>query len=130
MPLAEDEEAFKGAAPLRFGDSFARKMKKNLESLRRSMAPRSGPEQFFSEAIGRSHYPACAEIQPVPPKRKRETLPEEGQCSQKATTVIDFVNVCMCMSLPLVHVMPEMQIFYPSTIVNQLNCMGIEPRAT
>ena len=27
LPLAEDEEAFKGASPLLFGDSFKRKMK-------------------------------------------------------------------------------------------------------
>ena len=52
LPLAEDEEVFKGAAPLPFGDSFKRKMKEHLESLkclRRSIAPKSGPEQFFSE---------------------------------------------------------------------------------
>ena len=64
-----------------------------------------------------------SKIQPLPAKRKRETLPEEGQCCQKATTV-DFVNVYVAMSL---HVMPAMQIFYPSTIVNQLKRTGIEP---
>ena len=60
LHLAEDKEAFKGAAPpLLFGDSFERKMKEHLESLkclRRSIAPKSGPEQFFRK--GRSHYPA------------------------------------------------------------------------
>ena len=36
----------------------------------------------------------------IPAKRKRETLPEEGQCCQKATTVVDFVNMYVAMSLP------------------------------
>ena len=59
LPLAEDEEAFKGAAPLLFGESFERRMKDHLESLkclRRSMAPKPGTDQFFRR--GRSLYPA------------------------------------------------------------------------
>ena len=34
------------------------------------------------------------------------------------------------MSFPLVHVMPEMQTFYPATILNHLKCMGIQPMPT
>ena len=59
VPLADDEEAFKGAAPLLFGESFERRMKDHLESLkclRRSMAPKPGTDQFFRK--GRSLYPA------------------------------------------------------------------------
>ena len=59
LPLAEDEEAFKGAVPLLFGDSFEKRMKEHLESLkclRRSTAPKSGTDQFFRR--GHSHYPA------------------------------------------------------------------------
>ena len=50
MPLAEDEEGLKGAVPLFFGDSFKRKMKDHLESLKylhRSIAPKSGVDQFL-----------------------------------------------------------------------------------
>jgi len=59
LPLAEDEEAFRGAAPLLFGAAFEKKMKDHLESLkclRRSMAPKPGTNQFFRK--GRSFYPA------------------------------------------------------------------------
>ena len=115
-------------------------MKDNLESLKsllQCMTLKSGLGQFFLR--GRSHYPTHwgssserkrqgSEIQSVPAKRKRKTLPE-GQCCQKATT-IEFVTVNVAMSLPLIHVMEEMQMFYPITIVNHLKCMGIEPMAT
>ena len=53
--LAEDEEAFKGAAPLLFGETFKRRMKDHLESLkclRHSMAPKPGTDQFFYPARG------------------------------------------------------------------------------
>ena len=56
LPLAEDEEAFKGAVPLLFSDSLEKRMKEHLESLkclRRSTAPKSGTDQFFWR--GRSH---------------------------------------------------------------------------
>ena len=59
LPLAEDEEAFKGAAPLLFGETFERRMKDHLESLKclqHSMAPKPGTDQFFRK--GRSLYPA------------------------------------------------------------------------
>lgn len=66
LPLAEDEEAFKGAAPLLFGDHL-----ESLKCLQRSIAPRSGQEQFFWK--GRSHYlerkRRGTKIQSVPPKR-------------------------------------------------------------
>ncbi len=52
LPLAEDEEMFAEAAPLLFGESFEKKMKDHLESLkclRKSMAPSTGADQFFSK---------------------------------------------------------------------------------
>ena len=62
LPLAEDSEVFKEAAPLLFGSSFKRKMKEHLESLkylRNSLAPKAGSrgEQFFRGS--RPHYPSC-----------------------------------------------------------------------
>ena len=56
LPL---KEVFKGAAPLHFGDSFEKKMKEHLESLKclwQSTAPKSGIDQCFRR--GCSHYPA------------------------------------------------------------------------
>ena len=40
------------------------------------------------------------------------------------TVTIEFVTVNVFMSFPLIHVMPEMKMFYPSTIVNELKCMA------
>ncbi len=60
LPLAEDEEMFAEAAPLLFGESFEKKVKDHLESLkclRKSMAPRTGADQFFRKS--RPHYPSC-----------------------------------------------------------------------
>ena len=102
------------------------------------MAPKSGPDQFFSEEppplprtsrrqLQRKRW--GSEIQPIPPKRERQTLPEEGELYQETVT-IEFVTVNVFMSFPLIHVLPEMKMFYPSTIVNELKCMGIEPIAT
>ena len=76
-----------------------------------------------------THKRRGSEVQPLSTKKQRQTLPEEGQ-SQQETVTVESVPVNVFMSLPLVHVLPEMQIFYPSTIVNQLKCMGIEPLAT
>jgi hypothetical protein len=61
LPLADDAEAYKGAAPLLFGENFETKMKGHLESLkclRKSMAPRlpGSGELFFWK--GRSHFPS------------------------------------------------------------------------
>ena len=62
----------------------------------------------------------------IPPKRKRDTsrrravLPESNNKSS-------FVTAYVALSFLLVHVIPEMQVFYPSTIVNHLKCMAIEP---
>lgn len=61
LPLAEDADAFKGAAPLLFGGNFEAKMKGHLESLkclRQSIAPKTGAgDQFFRRC--RSHFPSC-----------------------------------------------------------------------
>ena len=77
------------------------------ETLRQSLLP-SASQSYASDTqlsvcclmsfcIQRTHlrvfscnyacYYIIAEIQPIPPKRKRKTLPEEGQCRQKATAV-------------------------------------------
>ena len=40
------------------------------------------------------------------------------------------VTMNLFMSQPLAHVLPEMQILYLSTTVNQLKCTGIEPIGT
>ena len=56
-------------------------------------------------------------------------VPEKGQLYQEAVT-IELVTVNVFMSFPLIHVMPEMQMFYHSTVVNHSKCMGIEPIAT
>ena len=114
LPLAEDEEAFKGAAPLFHGETFERRMKDHLESLkclRRSMAPKPGTDQFFRK--GRTLYPARgggvmgglqlqrkrrgSEVQPLSTKKQRQTLPE-GQ-SQQETVTVESVPVNMFMSL-------------------------------
>ena len=85
LPLAEDEEAFMGAAPLLFGDTFKRRqtfqrrqnlplagrirMKDHLESPkcpRCSMAPKSGTDQLFEGAA-----PSTSQLQ----KKRRGTTP-------------------------------------------------------
>ena len=53
LPLTEEEEAFKGAVRLLFGDSFKRRMKDHLESLkclRQSMALNLEHTSFFRGA--------------------------------------------------------------------------------
>ena len=49
--IAEDKEVFHGVAPLLFGNSFERKMKEHLESLKcLRQSPKSGTDQFFRGA--------------------------------------------------------------------------------
>ena len=97
-----------------------------LYDLRRSMAPKSGTDQFFRK--GRPLYPRTgggggggrqlqrkrrgSEVQPLSAKRQRQTFSEEGQ-SQQETVTIEFVTVNVFISLPLVHVLPEMHIPLP-----------------
>ena len=137
LPLAEDEEVFKGAAPLLFGETFERRMKE-LKMPAALYGSETWDRPVFSEGplpLSRSggrqlqRKRQGSEVQPLSTKKQRQTLPEEGQ-SQQETVTVESVTVNVFMSLPLVHVLPEMQIFYPSTIANQLKCMGIEPIAT
>ena len=58
LPLAEDEEAFKGAAPLLFGDSFKRKMKDHLESQLGKANPRSLGTRGCTGSQGAFHPPS------------------------------------------------------------------------
>ena len=115
-------------------------MKDHLESLNwlwRSMAPKPGTGQFFWK--GHSHYPALG----VAAQRKRRGKDSNStHANQEAETdlsrrellqetrTIDFVHINVFISIPLLHVLPEMQMFYLSTIVNQLKCMGIHVIAT
>ena len=124
LGLTEDEEAFKGAAPLLFGETFQRRMKEHIArelemhlvvhgskirtgpvfSTGPPPLPRTWRQQLQMKRRG-------SEIQPIPPKRERQTLPEEGELYQETVT-IEFVTVNVFMSFPLIHVMPEMKMLY------------------
>ena len=91
LPHTEDKEAFKGATPLLFGETFERRMKdhlKSLKCLRRSMAPKPGTNQFFSEGplpLSCSGEAATSEEEAGvrgTTKKQRQTLPEEGQSQE------------------------------------------------
>ena len=105
LPLAEDEEAFKGAAPLFHGETFERRMKDHLESLkclRRSMAPKPGTDQFFRK--GRSLYPArgggAATSEEEAGVRGTTPISKEADLQKipARTVTIEFVTVmCSCL---------------------------------
>ena len=127
LPLAEDQEAFKGAAPLLYGETFERRMKDHLESLkclRRSMAPKPGTDQFFRK--GRSLYPARGggNFRGRGGGQRYNPYQQRSRPSEDPSKNSDN-RICNCnvfMSLPLVHVMPEMQII----ILSLYHCQPVE----
>ena len=127
--LAEDEEAFKGAAPLLFGETFERRMKDHLESLkclRRSMAPKPGTDQFFYPARGAATSEVEAGVRGTTPISKEAEIDTFRRRTIPARNSENRICNCKCVHVPTISPCNARDT-YPSTIVNQLKCMGIEP---
>lgn len=145
-PLAEDEDIFGDAAPLLLGKLFEMKMKAHLESLRCLSGPdsslgfqRSLPQQPRGGGNFRGRGRSQRRFHPY--KQQQQQSWGRKDFAQKNSLRRDRIRDCLdsslyvyppppitCLihqSIPIVHLLPEVIKFYPSTIVKQLVRMGI-----